>query len=78
MIKRLTTFSIIAVTGLGSFVVALVFLVKGAHAELVTLVFAPVSGICFAVIMHYADIDISMMISFIVKNGRFSLTFKRT
>jgi len=51
MVLRLISFITIAVIGLGSFVTAVVFLTRGHTAEWVTIILAPISGICLAVLV---------------------------
>ena len=78
MITRLILFGIIGLLGLGFFVIAVIFLLQGHDKEWVTLVLAPVSGICFAVVMHYSDIDLSFRVSFMTKGGRLSLRITKS
>ena len=73
MIARLFIFGIIALVGLGCFVLAVILLTQGHTAELYTLFLAPLSGICLAIVMKFANIDLSIKLSLLVKEGRFSL-----
>ena len=73
MIARLIIFGIIALVGLGCFITAVILLTQGHTAELFTLFLAPISGICLAIVMKFTDIDLSVNISLLVKDGRFSL-----
>ena len=78
MVARLITFGIIALVGLGCFVVAGVFLMtKGSSAELLILSLAPAAGICLAIVMHYANIDFSLNITLVVKDGYLQLKLKQ-
>jgi len=78
MVARLITFGLIALVGLGCFVAAVVFLMtKSSNAELIILSLAPAAGICSAIVMHYANIDFSMNISLVVKDGNLQLEFKQ-
>ena len=78
MVGRLIVFGSIALIGFGCFVVAVLFLTKGANAEWVTLILAPAAGICLATVMHYANIEISSKVLFVVKDGRLLLKFNRS
>ena len=78
MVARLVTFGIIALVGLGCFVAAGVFLmIKGSSAELFILSLAPAAGICLAIVMHYANIDFSLNITLVVKDGHLQLKFRQ-
>ena len=50
MIIRVIIYGIIALIGFGSFITAAIFLTKGHNAEWVTLILAPISGICLAIV----------------------------
>ena len=75
---RLAIFGFIAFIGVGCFIAAVFFLTLGHNAEWVTLFLAPVSGVCLATVMHFANIDIQFRISFVVKDGRLSLQFSQS
>ena len=78
MIKRLIIFGFIALIGLGSFITAVIYLTRGHNAEWITLIFAPISGICLAIIMNFANIDLQIIISLLAKDGHFSIKISRT
>ncbi len=72
MIARLIVFGIIALVGLGCFITAIIFLTQGHTAELVTLLLAPLSGICLAIVMIFTNLDLKINVSLFVKDGRVS------
>ena len=75
---RLIFFGIIAIIGLLCFIEAVVFLLQGHNAEWVTLILAPVSGICLAIVMNFANIFLSFNVSFVVNDGHVSLKISRS
>jgi len=78
MVARLITYGIVTLIGLGCFVIAGVLLmIKSSNAELFILSLAPAAGICLAIVMHYANIDFSLNITLVVKDGHLQLTFKQ-
>ena len=58
MLSRFIIFIIVAIIGLGAFVTAVVFLTRGHNAEWVTLILAPVSGICLAILARMGEVPI--------------------
>jgi hypothetical protein len=78
MIIRVIFFGIIGLLGSVSFVIAVIFLLQGHDKEWVTLILAPISGICFAAVMHFADIELTFnRASFLLKDGRLSFKITR-
>jgi membrane-bound ClpP family serine protease len=73
---KIIMFGMIALIGIASFIVAVIFLTLGATAELFTLLLAPVSGICLAIVMHLCDI--ALTVSFSLKQGNFSFSITQT
>ena len=78
MRARLIFFGIVAIIGLVCFVEAVIFLLQGHNAEWVTLILAPISGICLAIVMNYANIFLSFNVSFVVKDGYVSLKISKS
>ena len=77
MIARFFIFAFVALAGLCSFITAIIFLVQGHNAEWITLILAPVSGICLAIVMNFADIDLRLNLTLLAKDGRVSLKIDR-
>ena len=77
MISRLIIFGITALIGLCCFITAVIYLTQGRNAEWVTLILAPISGICLAIVMNYANIDLKINVSLLAKDGRFSFKIGR-
>jgi len=77
MISRLIIFGLIALTGLCCFITAVIYLTQGHNAEWVTLILAPISGICLAIVMNYANIDLKINVLLLAKDGRFSFKIGR-
>ena len=73
MIKRLIIFGFIALIGISSFLMAVIYLTRGLNAEWITIILAPISGICLAIIMNFANIDLKIIISLLAKDGHFSI-----
>ena len=74
---RIAMYAMIAVVGLLCFIVAVIYLPQGPHKEWVALLLGPVSGICLAIIMHFANISIAFTISFVLQDGGVSLSITK-
>ena len=70
---KLLLYTMIALVGLACLVVAVIFLPQGDEKEKMALLLGPLSGICLAIIMHFADIDLKFSVSFALQKGKFSL-----
>lgn len=50
MVSRQIILVIVAIIGLCCFITAVLFLMKGHNAEWVTIILAPISGICLTIV----------------------------
>jgi hypothetical protein len=58
MVFRFIIFIVISIIGLGAFVTAVVFLTRGHNAEWVTIILAPISGICLAILAKMGEVPV--------------------
>jgi len=77
-VARALIYALIAVIGLASFILAVIFLPQGAEKEVMALLLGPLSGICLAILMHFGNISATFTISFVLQNGSISLRINKS
>lgn len=78
MIARYIIFGFISLMGIACFISAAIYVVRGHATEWVTLLLAPISGICLAIVMNFSNIDLKVFhVRLIIEDGRLSFHIAR-